>query len=368
MDTGSTTPLRPHTLLKWGLMCAAIIILGAIFVGGYGGLNTLMNVFGQTSVAEDTFPSGSILFSAGIVSTTTGSTVGIAPLTLTLINGTPDIQYLDRPFKGPTLQYSVSKDSSYGTFLGSAVTSNVDTALNVYRADFRGASSYDDIMQSLKEAVSLTAFSDADAHREFPVISPDGIVLYSSLSAKAFATASSSLGSLPANNWNIILVDEKGAVHAVTQGLRPKWVDTTHFAYLKNDGVYLYDLESGASTQVWASDNLVTIANGFDVSDDAGYMAFSDPAIGTLTLFRALNWTGNIVSVISVIPVVETNLVFSPDSKYLAGLVLRPSVITGDPSVVEIEYYSLATPGFISTVVPFDRSLFTGISVTDWKY
>lgn len=362
MDIGSTTPLRPHTLLKWGLMCVAIITLGAIFVGGYGGLNSLLGMFKSSPSQVAANPAGELFLSIGGASTTAAESL-LVSFALSVRDGVVSATPFERSSNGPALQYSVSSDHAYGVFLAAPSGNDVDTNLSVYRADLKAAPG--NPVSAFARATLVATTSSADAHREFPAISSDGVILYSSLSKKTFE-ATTDIGALPADAWNIMKVSTDGTVISVTTGLRPKWIDATHFAYLKNDGIYLYDLSAKSEQQVWTSANMISLVNGFDVSDNGGLVAFSDPAEGVLTVLKALNWTGNIISVVNTVSVVATNLTLSPDNTYLAALVLRPGLQGDERPITEIEYLATATSEFIPQVVPFDTDEITGIYITDW--
>jgi len=272
--------------------------------------------------------------------------------------------FYDEPLTdpSPSFEYNTSSDLSYGVFLGVAGGKSTNTnGFTIYRADLRAGSDHASLMQEFAHADALVLPSDSDSYREAPVVSTQGTVLYASLSADEYTKNIDQIGKLKAEDWNMYEVGADGSAQLTTHGVRPKWIDASHFAYLRNDGIYLYDLTTHTEEKVWSSSSTLSIANGFDVSDDSSLVALSDPAAGTLTVIRALNWTGNILSTLTTVsPIIATNLTFSPDDQYLAALVTR------DDGSIALEYYSFADAMFISPNPPLDPSI-KAFYITDWK-
>lgn len=372
MDISS--PIFQKILLKWVLGAGAVIVVLAVFFGGYNGLNVLMNLLGTTPEASSNLK-GTLFLSVGTVSTTTGLSTGVLPVLASPADGQLVYLPIDTLGGSPAmiLQQSMSGNTNFMSFLGavyravSSTTASISDGLTVYRADLSAVSSYQELLSTLKSALPVSVPNDSDYFREFPVVSSTGVVLYSSIGASTFKGSDNSLATLPADDWNIMMVDPLGKVTAVTQGLRPKWIDQNHFAYLKNDGIYLYDLESKTELQVWASDSVNTIVNGFDVSDDGTLVAFSDPGGSTLTILRVLNWAGNIVSVIDTISTQTGNLTFSPDNAYLAVIVPESNNAVSSGFTPTIRYYSLDTKQFVSDSIPVDTTVIDAIYLNDWQ-
>lgn len=375
MDFSSLNLPHHSVLLKWALTFVGVVIVGAVFIGGYGGLNTLMDLFGTTSNTGNNLK-GTLFLSVGTISTTTGLSTGVFPILASPADGLLTYLPIDTLGGNPAmiLQQSMSGNTNFMSFLGavyqavSSTTSSINDGLTVYRADLSAVSSYQEMLSTLKSALPVSVPNANDYFREFPVVSSTGAVLYSSLGATLFAaSAANSLATLSADDWNIMMVDPLGKVTTITQGLRPKWIDQTHFAYLKSDGIYLYDLANKTELKVWASDSVNSIVNGFDVSDDGTLVAFSDPGGSTLTILRVLNWAGNIVSVIDTVSTQTGNLTFSPDNAYLAVIVPETNDAVSSGFEPMIRYYSLDTKEFVSDSIPVDTTLINAIYLNDWQ-
>ena len=377
MDSRSSFSTPPHVrLLGWILGLIAVIIVTAIFLGGYGGLSMLTGIVTKAPAQQGSAPTGALLLALTTRLNSTSTAIALVPATLPVANDHASYLAADQLQSGRamTLQYALSPNSIYATFIGSPYTKDAKTgagsvseSMNVYRAYLEGVHDGASLLTALQSATISSRPSNADYLRQFPAVSNSGEILFSSLSAKTYSQAGSSLSAVPADSWNILIVTADGTTTAITQGLRPKWIDATHFAFLKNDGIYLYDLTAKTEQKVWASDAMITVVQGFDVSDDGTYVAFSDPASASLVIIHALNWTGDILSVVAQVPVVATNLAFSPDDMYLAAVVLRPgSGSSASKLVPDIEYYSLASQQFLTNAVPIDPSV-TSIYISDWR-
>jgi hypothetical protein len=376
----------PHhmVLIRWVFAILAVMIVGSVFFGGYGGLQKLIAMVpGGSSDSAGMVPKdlqGMLLLSVGRLSTTTGKTIGIVPLEVTVRNGSVSYTKADQLKDGPAiaLQYSMSSDSGSAVFLATPIasTSNgTSTAAvltpSIYRADTNGTkdpSLYSNFIAALQGATPVSKPSDADYFPDFPVIFTNQAVLYSSLSKALFTKSGSAIQNIPADSWSIYEIAPDGTKTALTTGLRPKWIDATHFAFLKNDGVYLYDLTNASEKKVWEISHMATAVMGFDVSDDSQFAILTDPSDGSAEIIRVLNWTGGVMSSLVKIPVTASNPAFAPDDTYVAMVVLRQN--PADPAaklIPAIQYYSLASQQFLSYFLPFDPATTGAIYLTDWR-
>lgn len=376
MDSNTIKMPEHRTLIKWAFTFLAVVVVGVVFFGGYGGLTKLLSMLPGTESATASEVSGVLLLSVGTVSTTTGASTGIVPVTILAENNGVARFPVDQIGGKPalTIQHVAANDASSAVFLGapfemiSNSTARVPDSLTVYVADLQGLSSYDDIVKAFQAANPVAAPTSEDYFREAPVVSSDKIVLYSSLSKEVFTEAADTLGNLPAETWNIYRVSADGEKTRLTSGLRPKWIDPIRFAFLKNDGVYLYDLDTNQEQRVWDMRGTLTIANGFDVSDDGELFALTDPGNATVSIVRATHWAGNILSLVKTLEVVASNPVFSPDSQYLAMVAVRPNIDPDGVPIPRIEYYSLQSSAFLENVMTFDPTTIDSIYLTDWRY
>ena len=375
VDTTTPAPAAEDTqryskLLKGLLAIAAVAIVIAVFVGGYQGLETMLS-FGSSSSAPVASPKGTLLLSVVTVSTTTGQTNGIVPLIVDAANSKAVYMPVDQMASGPTatLQVNVASDASSATFLGTPLSTSTDAYRTplVYRANLAGLSSYSDILHALQTAAIAAAPSASDYFRESPVVSPKQLILYSSISQAQFENASTSYGTLPAEDWTIYSVDANGNKQELTKGLQPKWIDNDRFAYFKNDGIYIYNIQTKKETNVWPLTFTPTLVNGLDVSDDGQFLAVTNPSTGDVSIIRALNWDSGLLSDYADIPVTATSPVFSPDDSYLAMFVLNSDQNNASSSVASIRYYSLANQQFIDKTVSFNPATIGGLYLTDWR-
>lgn len=370
MEISSTQKII-RTVLAFG----AVVITLLVLFGGYGAIDTLFGYFGKPAIAQLP-PSGHLLVSFGTVSTTTGVSNGIHTVTVDASNGTGVYLPTDQLATGPalTLQYSVSSDNNYAVFLATPYKITAEekysagNSLAVYRADISSVTDYESNLRALQSAQPVSMPSNADYFRQSPVVAPSKAVLYASVSNKTFELANGKIETISANNWNIMMVDPDGTVHAVTQGLAPKWVDATHFAYLRDDGLYLYDLTTKTEQQIKPWNSPVTVVNGFDVSDDGQRVAFSDPASGTFLILHALDWKSGVVPVTDDLSgIAVNNLAFSPYNDYLAALTITATGGSSGITTSAIQYFSLTQHTFINATVPFDHSVVKSIYISDWR-
>ncbi|HET8580973.1 MAG TPA: hypothetical protein VFL98_00700 [Candidatus Paceibacterota bacterium] len=373
-----TSPLaRDAHLIRWILALIAIIIVGTVFFGGYSGLQRLFGVSGAAPQAS-TAPAdltGALVLSVGMTSASTGQSV-MAPLLIWAATGARESIQADQLGSGPAIafQYSISRDSNSAVFLATPIIgtgADMHTAQetpSIYRADTSAVTDSSSLTAALQAAASVADPTSTDYFREFPVIAPSTAILYSSLPRSAYLQSSTTLGSLDADAWNIDMLDPSGAKTTVATGLYPKWVDATHFAFLKDDGIYVHDLASGSDTKVWNLTRPATATMGFDVSDDGQFAAVTDPADGSVQVIRALNWPGGILSTFATLPITATNPVLSPDDHYLAMVALQPGGSDPEsPLIPTLEYYSLTTQQFLPQSLVFDPTTTTAIYLTDWR-
>ena len=358
-------------LVKTILAVIAVIVVIAVFVGGYQGLRTVFGL-GSSQQPGTPAPQGNLVVSVVTVSTTTGQTNGIVPVIVDASTGSAQYMPSDRMASGQaaTLQYNVSSDASVATFLGTpfSTSTNAYRTPLVFRADLAGLSTYQQIVRALQTAAVAAAPTATDYFRESPVISPQQLILYSSISAQQFDNASSTFGTLPANAWSIYAVDANGNKTVLTQGLYPRWIDNNRFAFLKNDGVYLYDISNQQETKVLNLSFIPDLTTGFDVSDDGQFMAISHPEAGELTIMRALNWDSGLLSTYANLNITATSPTFSPDDSYLAMLSLSSDDSTGTVQTnAAIRYYSLLNQQFSTNTVTFNPDTTGGLYLTDWR-
>lgn len=273
--------------------------------------------------------------------------------------------------KTATLQYNMSNNFEYTAFLGSPVSTSssgavLDKSFEVYLADIQNASNFESYIASLEDATQITKYAADDFYKIAPAVSNNKVVAYASLNEETYDAQEDMLSSLPAEEWNIFVISQSELKSKLTEGISPKWVDDERFVFLKNDGVYLYDLTRNTAELVFSTQNQNTITTGFDMANNGHTFVLSYPERGEMKLVNMTNWSSMLFAPITTIPVVATNPVFSPDSNFIAMLTFEPRDNTHNEKITSVSYYSPITQTFLEEKVTFESGA-DGIFLTDWK-
>ena len=326
MDTQQpiAAPAHSRTPMKALLWLLVILVVGSAGVGGYffsGGFSAMSDngekkqmsgllIMATTPFTDQQVPSWIFptLFDFG------RNEFSYVPADK--LAGSPD--GLDLAY-----QHVFSMNGAFIAFVGAENVGNVSTLsdipMQIYRADVSDAVTFNDFLQRVQNAERVT--NSAGVVRQFPSVSNRGDVVYSSHALADNKT----LLSAEANSWDIYLVSQGGEEQAVTKGVHPVWVDDTHFIFLKNDGLYLYDVAQAIEQKEWGSLEKASMRMSLDVSDDGQYIAWAAREAGSVFVLRALGWNGvQPLTLKGTIPDAGTYAVFSPDSRYLA--VLAPAL------------------------------------------
>ncbi len=311
---------------------------------------------------SDSLPEGKILVSVisasgtpvpALLNTLSGE---IVSLPVNKINGSDAV----------SLQYNVSGNEAYIAYLATTKDTVEDAnTYDIYLASVETAKDANGLIKLLKTAKLVSVHSDEDYMRSAPVVSNSGAILYASLSKENLAKASNEPNNVPAESWNIYLVNDTDKT-LITNGLYPKWISQSSFAFLRNDGVYVYDLLTKREQLVWKSLSPISIVNGFDVADDGSYFALSSPKERLVTIIRVQDWKKGIFTALPTLPIVATNPVFDKNNNTLAFVT---SWLNSDIGDVQsgIRYYSLKEQKYLSSVMKIDKTNIKGIYLTDWK-
>jgi hypothetical protein len=270
-----------------------------------------------------------------------------------------------------TAQFAFSEDLSYATFLGFPLKIDSDVlsmseGWNVYRAPIFGEKTHEAVSSAIMNT-SVGFASDAeDFYREAPSISTRGDMLFYSLSQQKFQEASSSPAMTSPADWNIYLITGNNQKIRLIEGVRPKWVDANRFAFLKSDGVYLYNVLNNTVNQVYKSPVPVSSIAGFDVSETSNHFALSIPEKNQLLIVPVVNWESGVFKPVRVLNTVATYPTFSSDGNSVAFLAAKVDEQTKERGA-EIRFYSITGKDYFNTIVPINSQEIIGVYLTDWQ-
>jgi len=262
-----------------------------------------------------------------------------------------------------TFFYSFSNDAQAMTFLA---LNSLEEGWDVYQTSRADVANFQELTEKIEQIEPSAPADDEDFYKIFPAVSNEGTVVYSSLSKQAFMNASSTLEHYTAQEWTIYSVDPSGSKTTLTTGLRPKWINNTQFAFLKNDGVYVFNVESMTEDRVWNAPDEQTIANGFDVSSGGNIFVHSDPEASLVRIAQVSNWNRGELGAIKQLLVSTNNLAISPNNAHLAMVTHENNASLGQ-STAHLRYYSLETGEFMAGSKMFNNEQFQSVYLTDWE-
>lgn len=125
-------------------------------------------------------------------------------------------------------------------------------------------------------------------------------------------------------DWNIFLVNRTGNNRFVAEGNNPVFGPTgKNILYLKNDGMYLREIETGKEVLVWAAQDGTKISSyeNISISPDKTLLAWTDHDLPGIFFFKISSWAPFTMELITSLPLSVLDGEFSPDSNYYAGYV-----------------------------------------------
>lgn len=261
--------------------------------------------------------------------------------------------------KAFTQQYRFSPDGKWAVFIGQGLLAGSTTTLRaaqIYQADVSAGKDTPTLITSLRAGKVI---SDDTDFKRAPVVSDTGGVLYMSvLSDVPFS-------DLP-DVWEIVYVPVNGNAERITVGTYPQWVDAHRFIFLKSDGLYMYDIDTGGSQLLSGAASTITTNSMLDLSDDKTMIAWSIHDEGIVTILRVLDWNTPTITTRGTISVAGTWPVIAPDSSALAILTSDPTP-GADPGL-HIALYSLETLQPIMTRIGLLDSDPARTALTDWTF
>lgn len=317
--------------------------------------------------------SGGIFLSLLLDQTELSGTVNYAPIIVAPGND-PNNQALYIPIEQSdtpifSLQLALSADAQKMTFLGWPLVESLSHQTPaIYRTDIGGTEgNYDVFIQKIRDTANLVSEPDTeDYFRQGPAISDSGNILYASLGEAEFDPEPAMYGSVLADEWTIYMLDSTNEPRTLTSGLAPKWIAEDRFVFLKNDGIYVYDLGANNESLIWRLDFMPKLVNAFDVSDDGSLIAIANHETETITI---LDWDkSGSATISSEIPAITVSgLTFSPNNSYLAMLQLVSFDESGEEGYARLIYYAMAEQKFHDKYVDLNELKPLGLYMTDWK-
>ncbi|MCR4325684.1 MAG: hypothetical protein NUV59_02660 [Patescibacteria group bacterium] len=257
-------------------------------------------------------------------------------------------------------QHAFSNNNRLVTFFGGDVApTDTDDTFNAFM--YRAVA--DPNTLAIVRAEPVSDFAAYAKH--VPSISNTGAILFSSLSE---ASADNSVITR-VNDWTIHLIDESNALTDVVNGTYPKWVDENRFVFLKNDGIYYYDLAASEEAPLLRLESgAITSNTKLSVSPTGRYIAWTDFDNEMLYIFEVIDWNADDVLVWEpyTISVAGFWSVFSPDEEFIAVQAVDADAIATAPNP-RLEFYRLDTRERYPLEVSLDAFEQEYMFVTDWR-
>ncbi len=202
-----------------------------------------------------------------------------------------------------------------------------------------------------------------------PEWSPDGKLV--TFMARGPDSQAAVPGIESADAWMIYVTDFEGKEIYIDNGTYPQWLpDSKNILYIKPDGLYIANIETGKKEMVFAGDSVefpITTQHTLDVNKMGTKVAWSNPVRGEIRILSILIAEGNIkLSIDKTIDIISFFPTFSEDGKYLATQTYKNKLIVID---IEKEVYAVLSnldDGFeLGTVYITDWRIIDGPPPTD---
>ncbi|MBL7045923.1 MAG: PD40 domain-containing protein [Parcubacteria group bacterium] len=220
----------------------------------------------------------------------------------------------------------------------------------VYIADFEGR--------------NRKQITNSNSDKRNPVLSPDGstIAFQSTLNGERNRDA---LESARVERFAIFTTDLEGNERFIAQGVQPHFSpDGKSILFLKNKGLYLFNLESRRIERVWdMNEGLTYMGMKLDLSDDRKLLAWSSANANDLLVLSIDSWSPFSAIIKSRYEVTGFWPKFSPDGKYLAFQEVSDVEEINNQHLVVFKL----SDGSKRTVLELDDYYQEPLWVNDWK-
>lgn len=178
-------------------------------------------------------------------------------------------------------------------------------------------------------------------------------------------------GFIP-DDWSIYTTDLDGNETFITEGTHPLYSpDGKKLIVLKNDGLYLFDIESKGGEKIWNVAGDMAFANmQFDISWENNLLAWSAPDKGEVVLFKINSWEPFSAQIIKKLDIHAFWPVFSLEGNYLVmEEVDWPENSEGEPINPRLVIYDMETfERDKDFYVDLSEYMQTSMWVNDWIY
>ena len=167
-------------------------------------------------------------------------------------------------------------------------------------------------------------------------------------------------------SWTFSVVNFLGTTEFVSRGMNPVFISDDELFVIKNDGLYFLNISqsSPSITKVWSVEGgRAHSAMSIAISKNRKQLAWSDPLESKVFLFKVVN--GSELVLKKIVPVRGYEMVFSPNTRYLAlreALVEMPDgSINQESSVFVYNLFSLQRKKL------FELPALPLANVSDWQ-
>ena len=234
--------------------------------------------------------------------------------------------------------------------------SEVESSWQLYRATYASLEE-DNFTEALSNAERVTT---ATGLLYDPSISNRGEVLYTALpeNEDVGAPIAASLGT-------IHYVDVKGDDQSLGEGISARWVDDYHFVYLKEDGLYIFNLLEEEEKKMLSLLSPVTTATTVGVSDDGTRVAIATVDKASLLLAR-ISTSMDMAEGVMTIPVAGKSPVFLPNGEMVAIVTLAQEKETKQFTPILMMYNASTLKE--RALVPLSDFEPSSVTITDWFF
>lgn len=245
----------------------------------------------------------------------------------------PELNQVPERVAALSFLHTVSSNNAWVTYAGALDVSDEvepERVLQIFRAPLsdNGQVTPDVFIKSLTEAEQV---SQQPGQKDTPQVNSLGDVVYSVL-----GNASEEGAGYPTAEAYLInhISSTDGQERLLIEGNKPRWVSDTTFVFLRNDGLFSYDVTSRKTHQLLPHQTFggeVRANIGLSVSDDGSLVAIANPNMNKLSVYRVTDWTDPVPEFVNMAKVTGFWPTFSPDGSILALQSVDAENVNTDP-------------------------------------